>query len=542
MRTKKGMIRKLVFKKISTFEKTVFIMKSKFSLLFIFLVVGQIFAQVETAKLDELIQKTLTTFDVPGMSVGVIKDGKVVYAKGFGVRSLNTKQNMDENTLVGIASNSKGFTATALAILADEGKLNFDDKVTAYIPEFQMYDPYVTQEITIKDLITHRAGLGLGQGDLMFFPEGGPLTIKDIIHNVRYLKPENPFRTTLDYNNIMFIVAGEVITRVSGLSWAEFIEQKILQPVGMTSSFGSYSRAKAAKVSNMIEAHAPVDGKAVQVPHDWNETANAAGGIMSNIKDMTTWAAFLMNGFTTKDGKKLVSDKQIQQLWNLQISTPVALKNPYDSNFGGYGLGWFLTDVKGHKQVYHTGGLIGTVTQFTLIPDMNLGIVVLTNQQSGAAFSAITNTVKDAYLGIPDRNWLKSYGERMAKMNEAYEKDKKEIFAKSQAFQNSKDCQPRPEQFVGTYKDAWFGDVVISQEGKNYKIFCKNSPRLKGELLPYSAMTFIAKWDDRSYDADAFVIFSVDENGKAQSAKMKPISDVTDFSFDFEDLDLQRAK
>lgn len=517
-------------------------MKSKFSLLFIFLVVGQIFAQVETAKLDELIQKTLTTFDVPGMSVGVIKDGKVVYAKGFGVRSLNTKQNMDENTLVGIASNSKGFTATALAILADEGKLNFDDKVTAYIPEFQMYDPYVTQEITIKDLITHRSGLGLGQGDLMFFPEGGPLTIKDIIHNVRYLKPENPFRTTLDYNNIMFIVAGEVITRVSGLSWAEFIEQKILQPVGMTSSFGSYSRAKAAKVSNMIEAHAPVDGKAVQVPHDWNETANAAGGIMSNIKDMTTWAAFLMNGFTTKDGKKLVSDKQIQQLWNLQISTPVALKNPYDSNFGGYGLGWFLTDVKGHKQVYHTGGLIGTVTQFTLIPDMNLGIVVLTNQQSGAAFSAITNTVKDAYLGIPDRNWLKSYGERMAKMNEAYEKDKKEIFAKSQAFQNSKDCQPRPEQFVGTYKDAWFGDVVISQEGKNYKIFCKNSPRLKGELLPYSAMTFIAKWDDRSYDADAFVIFSVDENGKAQSAKMKPISDVTDFSFDFEDLDLQRAK
>src|SRR5690606_9442514 len=125
---------------------------------------------------DELIQKTLTTFDVPGMSVGVIKDGKVVYAKGFGVRSLNTKQSMDENTLVGIASNSKGFTATALAILADEGKLNFDDKVTAYIPEFQMYDPYVTQEITIKDLITHRAGLGLGQGDLMFFPEGGPLT------------------------------------------------------------------------------------------------------------------------------------------------------------------------------------------------------------------------------------------------------------------------------------------------------------------------------------------------------------------------------
>ncbi|WP_027376507.1 serine hydrolase [Kaistella palustris] len=517
-------------------------MKSKFSLLFILIAAAQVFGQIETAKLDELIQKTIKTFDVPGMSVGIIKDGQLIYAKGFGVRSLNSKQAMDENTLVGIASNSKGFTATALAMLADEGKLSFDDKVTDYLPEFQMYDPYVSREVTIKDLLTHRAGLGLGQGDLMFFPEGGPLSVNDIIHNVRYLKPENPFRTTLDYNNIMFIVAGEIIHRVSGLTWAEFIEQRILQPVGMTSSFGSYSRAKAANAANIIEAHAPVNGKAIQVPHDWNETANAAGGILSNIKDMTTWADFLMNGFTTKEGKKLVSDKQIQQLWNLQIATPVALKNPYDSNFGGYGLGWFLTDVKGHKQVYHTGGLIGTVTQFTLIPDMKLGIVVLTNQQSGAAFSAVTNTVKDSYLGIPDRNWLKIYGDRMAKVNEGYDKAKKEIFAQSETFRKNKEAQPRAEQFVGTYRDAWFGNVVISQDGKDYRISCKNSPRLQGDLLPYSNNTFIAKWDDRSYDADAFVIFNYDENGKAESAKMKPISDVTDFSFDFEDLDLQRVK
>ena len=514
-------------------------MKRNFSLLLL-LISFVAFSQIEEKKLDELIQNTIKTFDVPGMSVGIIKDGKTVYAKGFGVSSLTTKQKMDENTLVGIASNSKGFTGTALAILADEGKLNFDDKVIKHLPEFRMYDPYVTQELTIKDLLTHRAGLGLGQGDLMFFPEGGNLSVKDIIHNVRYLKPEHSFRNTMDYNNIMFIVAGEVIHRVSGLSWAEFIEQKIMKPVGMNSSFGSYSRAKAAKVTNIIDAHAPADGKVIQVPHDWNETANAAGGIISNIRDMSTWADFLMNGFTTKDGKKLVSDKQIQQLWNLQISTPVALKNAYDSNFGGYGLGWFLTDVKGHKQVYHTGGLIGTVTQFTLIPDMKLGIIVLTNQQSGAAFSAVTNTVKDAYLGVEDRNWLKTYGDRMAKMDADIAKGKKEVFAKSAAFKKEKNMQAHPEQIVGTYTDAWFGEVVVSQEGKTYRIFCRNSPRLKGELLPYTHNTFIAKWDDRSYDADTFVIFNYDENGKAQSARMKPISDITDFSFDFEDLDLQR--
>lgn len=514
-------------------------MKQKLSILLILLIFGMFSAQVEEKKLDELIKNTLSTFKVPGMSVGIIKDGKIVYSKGFGVRSLNNNLPMDDTTLVGIASNSKAFTCVALAILADEGKLNWDDKVSKYIPEFQMYDPYVSQNVTVKDLVTHRAGLGLGQGDLMFFPEGGSLTVNDIVHNVRFLKPENPFRTTLDYNNIMFIVAGEVIHRISGLSWAEFVEQKIMKPVGMNSSFGSYNRAKIT-AKNIIDAHAPSDGKVVAVPHDWNETANAAGGIMSNIKDMTTWAEFLLNGFTTKDGKKLVTDKQVQQLWSLQIPAPVAMKNPYDTNFYGYGLGWFISDVKGHKQVQHTGGLIGTVTQFTLIPDLKLGIVVLTNQQSGAAFNTITNTVKDSYLGVADRNWLKTYGDRMSKIEADYKKQKKDAYAKSDAFKKEKSLQPKAEQFVGTYNDSWFGDVTITQEKNTFRIHCKNSPRLKGELLPFSNNTFIVKWDDRSYDADAYIIFNYDENGKAQSTKMKAISDVTDFSFDFDDLDLKR--
>lgn len=518
-----------------------FYMKHKFSLLLILFSVFT-FAQIDEKKLDNLILNTLKTFDVPGMSVGILKDGKTVYSKGFGTASLTTKRGMDSETLVGIASNSKGFTAVALAILADEGKLNWDDKVTKFIPEFKMYDAYASQEVTVKDLITHRAGLGLGQGDLMFFPEGGTLTIQDIVHNVRYLKPENSFRNTMDYNNIMFIVAGEVITRISGLSWAEFIEQKIMKPVGMTRSFGSYNRAKAAGVTNIIDAHAPAEGKIVQIPHDWNETANAAGGIISNISDMLIWADCLMNGFTTKDGKKLVSDKQIQQLWQIQQPAPAALKNPFDTQHYGYGLGWFISDVKGHKQVQHSGGLLGTVTQFTLIPDLKLGIVVLTNQQSGAAFSTITNTVKDAYLGIADRNWLKTYSERMAKLHSDYDQEKKDVYEKAANFAKNKAMHPRAEQFTGIYKDAWFGEVEISEQGKNYRIFCKTSPRLRGALIPYSHNTFIAKWDDRSYDADAFVVFQYDETGQATSATMKPISGITDFSFDFDDLDLRKTK
>lgn len=514
----------------------------RLSLLLIFCSFFLLNAQVEEKKLDELIKNTLKTFDVPGMSVGIIKDGKTVYSKGFGVRSLSSNLVMNDQTLVGIASNSKGFTCTALAILADEGRLDWDDKVTKFIPEFQMYDPYVSQEITVKDLVTHRAGLGLGQGDLMFFPEGGNLSVNDIIHNVRFLKPEHSFRSEMDYNNIMFIVAGEIIHRISGMSWAEFIEKRIMKPVGMNVSFGSYSRAKAASAGNIIDAHAPINGKATAIPHDWSESANAAGGIQSNIQDMLVWADFLMSGFTTKDGKKLVSDKQIQQLWQIQQPIPMALKNPYDSSFYGYGLGWFLSDVKGHKQVQHTGGLIGTVTQFTLIPDMKLGIVVLTNQQSGAAFNTVTNTVKDSYLGIADRNWLKTYGDRMSNYSEKIEIGKKEIFTKSQEFSKNKMLQPKPEQFTGTYTDPWFGDVDISVQNNDLRISCKNSPRLKGELKPYSNNTFIAVWDDRSYNADAFIIFNYDENGKAVSAKMKAISDVTDFSFDFDDLDLVKMK
>lgn len=307
-------------------------MKRRLSILFA-LYSAMFFSQMEEKKLDDLIQATIKTFNVPGMSVGIVKDGNIIYSKGFGVASLTSGQKMTDETLVGIASNSKGFTATALAILADEGKLDFDDKVMKFIPEFKMYDDFVTREITVKDLLTHRTGLGLGEGDLMFFPEGGKLTTEDIVHNVRFLKPHHSFRNTMEYNNVAFIVAGEIIHRISGKTWAEFIEEKIFKPVGMDSSFGSYNRARGAGVKNIIDAHAPVNGKAEQVPHDWNETANAAGGIVSNIKDMAAWANFLINGFTTKNGKKLVSDKQIQQLWQIQQPIPIPLKNPYDTHF-----------------------------------------------------------------------------------------------------------------------------------------------------------------------------------------------------------------
>jgi hypothetical protein len=337
----------------------------------------------------------------------------------------------------------------------------------------------------------------------------------------------------------MFIIAGEVLKRVSGLTWEEFIEQKIMKPVGMTNSKASYNRVSDR--SNIIDAHTRADGKVIQIPHDWSETANAAGGIVSNVNDMLTWANFLMNDAVTEEGERLLSKEQFHELWQLQTPLKVRPGDWYNSNFRGYGLGWFVTDVKGgFKQVYHTGGLIGTVTQFTMIPDLELAIVVLTNQMNGSAFNAITNTIKDSYLGYEDRNWLKIYRERNSKYLKYNDSIKAEVYLKVDKIKASP-ILPKPDQIVGTYTDDWFGNIVVSHDGQGYEIKCIRSPRLFGELLPYNATTFVAKWKDRSYDADVFVQFTFNENGKAVTASMKYIAPITDFSFDFHDLELVKT-
>ncbi|WP_179316726.1 serine hydrolase [Winogradskyella undariae] len=496
-------------------------------------------AQIKEQSLDSLIEATLTTFDVPGISVGIYKDGKIIYSKGHGVRSLTNKKEMNDETLVGIASNSKGFTCFALAMMVDAGKLNWDDKVRQYIPEFKLHDAWVTEQFTVRDLLTHRSGLGLGAGDLMFFPEGGDFTIDDVIANVQYLEPESSFRSQFKYNNNMFIIAGEVLKRVSGLSWEEFIETKILQPVGMTSSKASYNRV--TDKSNIIDAHTMTEGEVIQIPHDWSALANPAGGIVSNITDMLTWSQFLMNNAVTKNGERLLSQKQFHELWQLQTPLKVYPNDSYNSNFKGYGLGWFVSDVKGgHKQVYHTGGLLGTVTQFTMIPDLDLGIVVLTNQMNGSAFSTITNTIKDAYLGYGNRNWLENYGSGNADYIKFNDSVKAEVYAKVKKAKKLKTI-PKPEQIVGTYADDWFGDIVISHEAKKgYTIKSVRSSQLFGELLPYNSTTFVAKWNNRSFDADVYVQFTFNEKGEAVSATMNYIAPITDFSFDFGDLELKK--
>jgi CubicO group peptidase (beta-lactamase class C family) len=497
-------------------------------------------AQMKEASIDSLVKEVLKTFDVPGISVGIIKDDKLIHAKGYGVRSLKNNLPMDENTLVGIASNSKAFTSAALAMLIDEGKMKWDDKVRDYIPSFKMYDPYVTDAFTIRDLLTHRSGLGLGSGDLMFFPDGSSFTREEMIHNLRYLKPVSDFRTKYDYDNNLYIVAGEVVAKVSGLSWEEFIEQRIMKPLGLNTSKASYNRVPSTN-TNIIDAHAPADGKVIMIPHDWNPIANAAGGIVSNITDLSKWLIMQMNDGKYGEGKKLFSKEMHDEMWSPQTIIKSGA-GAYNTHFSAYGLGWFLSDVKGYKQVTHTGGLAGTVTQITLLPELKLGIIVLTNQQSGAAFSAITNTIKDSYLGYENRGWVKKMSDRV-KGGEAEAKKINEDIVKDIAAQKLKGiAKPADSLFVGTYNDKWFGDITITPKNGALWMASIKSPRLNGYVSHYKSNTFIVKWTDRSFDADAYVLFTLDRNGKPDGFKMEAISPLTDFSFDFQDLDMRRVK
>jgi CubicO group peptidase (beta-lactamase class C family) len=490
--------------------------------------------------IDNLVERSRKAFDVPGIAVAVIKDGQVIHAKGYGLRSLNSTEKVDENTLFGIASNSKAFTAAALGILIDEGKIKWDDKVRDYIPEFKLYSPFVTEEFTIRDLLTHRSGLGLGAGDLMFFPDSSDFTLKDVIYNLRFLKAVSSFRTKYDYDNNLYIVAGEVIKRVSGESWDDFVEERIMKPLGMTHSAASFDRLKDK--SDIIDAHAPVNGKVQVIARSTLKVGHSAGGINSCISDLSKWVMVqLANGkYGDAPGKQLFSTEVHEDMWSPQTIIEVHNPGPYKTHFAAYGLGFGIADVMGYKQMSHTGGLEGMVTQITMIPELNLGIIVLTNQQEGGAFTSITNQIKDGYLGITGTDRVTEYS---AHRQEAVEGEKRlidSIWHEVELIHQQSSGHRDYSTYAGTYTDPWFGEVTISMNNGQPWFNSKRSPKLTGEMFPFKGNSFVVKWRDRSMDADAFVIFSLDEQGRPNGMKMRAISPLTDFSFDFQDLEFHR--
>ncbi len=512
-------------------------MKKFLHVVFIFISLHAGSQVLTPAAIDSLVERARKNFDVPGIAVAVIKDGKLIHSKGYGVRSLKTGAPVDENTLFGIASNSKAFTAFALGILVDEGKISWDDKVRKWIPEFKLYDPYVTEEFTIRDLLTHRSGLGLGAGDLMLFPDSSDFGLSDIIYNLRFLKPVSSFRTKFDYDNNLYVVAGEVVKRASGVSWDEFVESRIMQPIGMNHSAGSFDRLKDK--SDVIDGHAYVDGKVQVIARSSMKIGHSAGGINTSIADLANWVLLLLNQGKYGPGLTHLYDPKIQkEIWSPQTIIHAGEPGYYNTHFKSYGLGFFIQDVKGYKELSHTGGLEGMVTQITIIPELQLGIIVLTNQEEGAAFVSITNQIKDGYLGLPRKDWVTEMLTDRNAQKEAAKKITDEVnkeISKSSEHPASVDFTA----YTGTYRDPWFGDVLISIKNGKYWFESKRSPKLSAEMIPYRGNSFVIIWPDHSMGANAFAIFSLNENGKANGMKMKAISPLTDFSFDFQDLDFK---
>ena len=491
-------------------------------------------AQVDTNKIDDVIKASMARFDVPGMAVAIVENDKVIFAKGFGVTNLDTNKKVNKDTLFGIASNTKAFTTAALAKLVDEGKLSWDDRVIDHLPEFRLYDSYVTREMRIRDLLSHRSGLGLGQGDLMIWPSTDK-SVDEILAGLQYLKPASSFRSKYAYNNLMFVTAGEVVARVSGMSWNDYIEKNILQPLHMDNSRAGFSRIPKSN-KNWATGHIPMDGTLHPFFVNYLEDFRGAGAIASSVSDMSQWLRTQLAGGKMPNGEQLFSEKQQAQMWHPHI-TSMASKSAFESyhqQFRGYGLGWSIEDYHGFKKLGHGGGILGMVSQVTLLPEKNLGIVILSNQQAFGALSAVTHEVLEDALELEDKDWV----EDLAKSH---------FEGKQQAYANAKpeapaDYQPQLPNinYTGTLQDDWYGDVIIEQLDGKLRIDFTHTKRLKGTLEHYTGNTFIVKWDEKLLEADAFIRFEMSSQNRVNSAKMRVVStQVTDFSFDFRNLHLK---
>ena len=491
-------------------------------------------AQVDTNKIDDVIKASMARFDVPGMAVAIVENDKVIFAKGFGVTNLDTNKKVNKDTLFGIASNTKAFTTAALAKLVDEGKLSWDDRVIDHLPEFRLYDSYVTREMRIRDLLSHRSGLGLGQGDLMIWPSTDK-SVDEILAGLQYLKPASSFRSKYAYNNLMFVTAGEVVARVSGMSWNDYIEKNILQPLHMDNSRAGFSRIPKSN-KNWATGHIPMDGTLHPFFVNYLEDFRGAGAIASSVSDMSQWLRTQLAGGKMPNDEQLFSEKQQAQMWHPHI-TSMASKSAFESyhqQFRGYGLGWSIEDYHGFKRLGHGGGILGMVSQVTLLPEKKLGIVILSNQQAFGALSAVTHEVLEDALELEDKDWV----EDLAKSH---------FEGKQQAYANAKpeapaDYQPQLPNinYTGTLHDDWYGDVIIEQLDGKLRIDFTHTKRLKGTLEHYTGNTFIVKWDEKLLEADAFIRFEMSSQNRVNSAKMRAVStQVTDFSFDFRNLHLK---
>src|SRR5206468_4225902 len=383
----------------------------------------------------------------------------------------------------------------------------WDAPVVRYLPWFALWDPYVTRELTVRDLLVHRSGLGLGAGDLLWWPPS-TYTRPEIARRLRFIQPATSFRSAYAYDNVLYLVAGELIEAVSGQSWEDFVSSQILAKVGMRDSNVRHSAAAAG--GNIAMTHAPIDGRVQPIAPFDSDNTNPAGGINASAGDMAKWLRVQLSGGLLADGSRLFSTATARQLTS--IVTPIPINDPPPElaplrmNFHGYALGFDIRDYRGHKLVTHTGGLPGYVSRVAMIPDASAGVAVLTNQESGEAFDSIAFHVLDHYLSAPPFDWI-----------DAYQKLRERNRAATAAMERSTAAAHNPAskpslplaRYAGMYRDAWYGDVEIVEQAGRLSMRFTHTPSLEGDLEPWQHDTFIARWKNRELRADAYISFAL---------------------------------
>ena len=477
---------------------------------------------------------------VAGMAIAIVEDGQTTLAQGYGVRKLGAPEPVDADTIFPTGSTGKAVTVAALATLVDAGKLGWDDKVIDRLPDFQMYDPWVTREITIRDLLVHRAGLGYGAGDLLFVPRSN-LSRAESVRRVRYIKPATSFRSTFAYSNVMYMVAGQAIEAVSRKTWEDYVREHVFAPAGMTRSTSDNERRFATE--NRAYPHARLDGglrgagtqEVIDERDDLGRNAAPGGGLAVSANDMAKWLAVQLAQGKLPGGAKLYSEAAAAEMWKPVIPMPIDKARPEmeltQPRFSSYALGWDVQDYRGAKIIWHGGAVLGFKTAVVLIPEKNVGFAIKINSEEGELIRGLMFELIDHYLGLPREDWPAKYrANRLSDIAEG---------VKTLKATQAKPAKIGPSlplaRYAGTFADPWYGNVEVTARRDGLAIDFKSTPRMGGRLTHWQYDTFVTEFDDRNIEP-AYVTFTLDADGMVERVTMKAVSPIADFSWDYRDL------
>ncbi|HVI59756.1 MAG TPA: serine hydrolase domain-containing protein [Luteimonas sp.] len=510
-------------------------------LLLLLMAAGMAGAQAPSkADFDRAFDDTIARYDLPGLAVGVVADGKVVYERTAGELEAGSGRKIDRDTLFKIASNSKAMTTGVLARLVDEGKLAWDDPVVKYLPDFRMHEPWVTREMQVRDLLVHNSGLPAGAGDLMLWPGPNQFTRADVIHGLRYLKPKYSFRSRYAYDNTLYIVAGEVAAAAGGAPYETLVRRELFGPLGMDRcQVGEWNRDA---VGNVAQPHMRDDGRYVVSGADEAVVPNvpmmAAGGIRCSLDDMLKWAAMWLrpeqDGLV--GGKPWLSKAQREAVWSPQTIMPLSARmRAWDgSHYSAYGYGWRLTDVDGTWKVSHTGTLSGMYSALTLLPEKGAGFVVLINADADDARTVLTQVLVKQFTAPAQGRTVAFYADELDRDAEAGQREHPVPDTSSRRPVDAATMGAR----LGVYRDPWFGDVSICPAGDGVRFASARSPLMAGEVMR-AGDRFLVQWNGRGVDTEPWLDFG--EAAGKRTLEMAKIDPEADFSSDFEDLAFVRT-